>query len=97
MRGVRRSAAAVAGDAAAGIHPDAIGAVVEVVTDGRIQRQQLMPSRSYLSATERIMTFGLGQSTAADEIRVRWPGRSEFQTYPGPWPADQLHQLRPEV
>ena len=83
------------GDAGAGIHPDAIGAVVEVELGGHIQRQQLMPSRSYLSATEHILTFGLGEADAADEIRVRWPGRTEFQVYPGPWEADRLHRLAP--
>ena len=83
------------GDAKALIHPDAIGAVVEVEVGGRTQRQQLMTSRSYLSATERILTFGLGGATAADEIRVRWPGRAEYQVYPGPWEADRLHRLAP--
>ncbi len=83
------------GDAAAGIHPDAIGAVVEVDFGGRAQRTQLMPSRSYLSATERILTVGLGAATTADEIRVRWPGRTELQVYPGPWEADRLHRIAP--
>ena len=81
------------GDAASGVHPDAIGAVVEVDVGGRTQRLQLMPSRSYLSATERILTVGLADATAADEIRVRWPGRTGFQDYPGPWQADRLHRI----
>ena len=83
------------GDAAAGIHPDAIGAVVELEAGGRTLRQQLMPSRSYLSATERVLTFGLADATAADEIRVRWPGRTEYQVFPGPWPAERLHRITP--
>ena len=81
--------------ASAGIPADAIGAVVEVGAGGRTQRLQLMPSRSYLSATERILTVGLGAAAAADEIRVRWPGRTEFQVYPGPWQADRLHRIAP--
>jgi len=58
---------------------DAIGAVVSVKTaDGRTQRQTVMPTRSYLSQVEPILTFGLGEQSAVDEVTVRWPsGRDQ--------------------
>ena len=74
---------------------EAIGARVELTAGGITQRRMLMPTRSYLSQVELPLTFGLGEATAADEIRVRWPGRAEYQAYPGPWEADRLHRLAP--
>ena len=56
---------------------DAIGARVDVVAAGVRQRQQVMPTRSYLSQVELPLTFGLGDATAVESIRVVWPGGSE--------------------
>ena len=37
-----------------------------------------MPTRSYLSQVELPVTFGLGDTTVVDELRITWPdGRSE--------------------
>ena len=58
---------------------DAIGAWVEVEASGAKQRQQVMPTRSYLSQVELTLTFGLGDATQADAVRVRWPGKTEWQ------------------
>jgi hypothetical protein len=52
---------------------EAIGARVEVTAGGVTQRQAVMPSRSYLSQVELPLTFGLGQSTQIDAMRVIWP------------------------
>ena len=54
---------------------DAIGAVVEVETAGEIQRQELRAGRGYLSQSELMLTFGLGESHQADRVTIRWPGR----------------------
>jgi hypothetical protein len=74
---------------------DAIGAVVEVDTaDGR-QRQELRAARGYLSQSELVLTFGLGQADHADRVTIRWPGRD-----PGPptvlenLAADTVHDVQ---
>ncbi|NUQ61059.1 MAG: CRTAC1 family protein [Pirellulales bacterium] len=53
---------------------DAIGAWVEVHASDRIQRQQVMPTRSYLSQAELPVTFGLGRTARVDKVVIRWPG-----------------------
>jgi enediyne biosynthesis protein E4 len=52
---------------------DGIGAVVTVRAGGEKQSQMLRSGSSYLSASELILTFGLGQRTQADEVEIRWP------------------------
>ncbi|HUG89341.1 MAG TPA: CRTAC1 family protein [Planctomycetaceae bacterium] len=59
-------------------NPDAIGAWVEVKlndAEGRPRslRQQVMPTRSYLSQVELLVTFGLGQADRVEEVVVHWP------------------------
>lgn len=51
---------------------DAIGAVVELVTKNGVQRQRVMPTRSYLSSVELPLTFGLGTNTEIEELRIYW-------------------------
>jgi len=51
---------------------DAIGVRVECTVDGRTQVKWVNPSRSYLSANELPLTFGIGRATEAT-IRVHWP------------------------
>jgi hypothetical protein len=52
---------------------DGIGAVVSVKSATTFQKQMLRSGSSYLSASELVLTFGLGSSTKADAIEVRWP------------------------
>ena len=52
---------------------DAIGAWVELEAGGRVQRRQVMPTRSYLSQVEPVVTFGLGPSERVDRLAVHWP------------------------
>ena len=54
---------------------DAIGARVELVADGIIQRRQVMPTCSYLSQVELPITFGLGETTQTS-VRITWPNGS---------------------
>jgi hypothetical protein len=35
-----------------------------------------MPTRGYLSQSELPVTFGLGDRTSVDEVRIRWPDGS---------------------
>jgi len=52
---------------------DGIGAVVRVTTAEGTQTQMLRSGSGYLSASELVLTFGLGQQTKADSIEIRWP------------------------
>ena len=56
-----------------GMNKEAIGAWVELEAGGRLQRRQVMPTRSYCSQVELPVTFGLGRSDRVDTLRVRWP------------------------
>ena len=38
-----------------------------------------MPTRGYLSQSELPVTFGLGDHTRVEEVRVRWPDGSVQQ------------------
>ncbi|HTD85176.1 MAG TPA: CRTAC1 family protein [Candidatus Binatia bacterium] len=53
---------------------DAIGAWVHVRAGGRTMSRQVMPTRSYLSASESPITIGLGKLQKVDEIEIVWPG-----------------------
>ena len=52
---------------------DGLGAVVKLTADGDTQTKMLHSGSSYLSASELVLTFGLGQRDKADSIEVRWP------------------------
>jgi len=52
---------------------DGIGAVVRVTTAEGIQTQMLRSGSSYLSASELMLTFGVGQQTKVDSVEIRWP------------------------
>ncbi len=52
---------------------DAIGAWVKLTANGESQWRQVMPAKSYLSASEFEVTFGLGQNPKIDAVEVVWP------------------------
>jgi len=52
---------------------DGIGAVVKLTSGGETQTELLRSGSSYLSASELVLTFGLGQRDKADSIEIRWP------------------------
>jgi enediyne biosynthesis protein E4 len=52
---------------------DGIGAVVKVTSGGETQTQMLRSGSSYLSASELVLTFGLGQKNQAETVEIRWP------------------------
>jgi hypothetical protein len=56
---------------------DAIGAEVTLKIGDRTLLRTLMPTKSYLSQCENVVTFGLGDSTAVDGLSVQWPGGEE--------------------
>ncbi len=56
---------------------DAIGARVTVTVDGNTSVRQVMAAKSYLSQSELPLTFGLGASTRAESVTIRWPDGKE--------------------
>ncbi len=50
-----------------------IGAKVTVEAGGRTQIQELQPTRGYLSSSEPVLYFGLGNSERIDRLVVAWP------------------------
>ena len=70
---------------------DAIGAWIKVRFGRRINWQQVMATRGYLSQSELPVTFGLGRSTSVDEVTITWPDGST-QTVANP-PVDQFLTL----
>ena len=52
---------------------DGIGAVITVISGGDKQWKMVRSGSSYLSQSELVATFGLGQKTRADSIAIQWP------------------------
>jgi hypothetical protein len=52
---------------------DAIGAVVKLVAGGQTQLATVTTTSSYLSASDKRVHFGLGASSTAEQIEIRWP------------------------
>ena len=52
---------------------DGIGSVVFVQSGNNSQKLMLRSGSSYLSASELVLTFGLGSSTKASSVEIHWP------------------------
>ena len=52
---------------------DGIGAIVRLKLGKDQQWQTVHSGSSYLSQSELVLTFGLGEQTKADSIEVQWP------------------------
>ena len=52
---------------------DGIGAVVRIEYAGEKQWQMLRSGSSYLSQSELVLTFGLGEKTRVASLRIEWP------------------------
>lgn len=72
--GTRWAAVKLTGNATT-TNRDALGAEVTVEAGGRVQRRYLTTARGYLSASDSVLTFGLGAATRVDKVTVRWPGK----------------------
>jgi hypothetical protein len=53
----------------------AIGARVQLITGDHEQWREVTATRGYLSCSETVLTFGLGDAEKADLIRIYWPGK----------------------
>ncbi|TXN38119.1 VCBS repeat-containing protein [Flagellimonas hymeniacidonis] len=51
----------------------AVGSVVELFSDDKILRHELVPSRGFQSSVDYGLTIGLGKRTKIDSLRVIWP------------------------
>lgn len=72
-------------------NPDAFGARVEVFKDDWRQKSYLLSGRGYLSKSENVLHFGLGEKAAVDSIVVVWPdGRTQRL---GETAADQVVEV----
>ncbi len=72
----------------------AIGATVIVVAGGRRRAAAILAGNSYLSSSEPVAHFGLGDLQHVDSIEVRWPDGS-VTYHDGPFTADQVIRLEP--
>ncbi len=52
---------------------DAVGARVTATIGPRTLTQQVSGGQSYLSASEKTLTFGLGDAAKIDTLEIRWP------------------------
>ncbi|MFN8341441.1 MAG: VCBS repeat-containing protein [Cyclobacteriaceae bacterium] len=59
--------------AGSSLNPDAFGAQVTLAFNGVKQTTRVLSGRGYLSQSEPIVHFGLGQVSRADTLSVRWP------------------------
>ena len=60
---------------------DGLGATVRVTVGKEVQTAMAQSGSSYLSQSERILTFGLGKAQVADSVEVKWPsGRTDRLT-----------------
>ncbi len=71
---------------------DAIGSWIEVTAGGKLQRKQVMPTRSYLSQVELPVTFGLGTNDKIERVVVTWSDGTQQDL--GPLPVDQQHVIQ---
>ncbi|HTH49569.1 MAG TPA: CRTAC1 family protein [Candidatus Limnocylindria bacterium] len=53
---------------------DGLGASVKLTVNGQSQWREVATAKSYLSASELPVTFGLGKADKVDAIEITWPG-----------------------
>lgn len=56
---------------------NAIGAIVTLTSGELTQKKMLMPTKGYLSQSESVLYFGLGERKKIDELKIQWPDGSE--------------------
>jgi len=56
---------------------EGIGSIVRLTSENFTQWRLVTPVRSYMSQSETVITFGLGEDPKKIELEVLWPGGSE--------------------
>jgi len=69
----------------------AIGALVQVESGGRIQVEEVRGTSSYCAFHDLRLVFGLGEHPVAERVTVRWPDGT--RTTHGPLAANRYHVL----
>ena len=76
-----------------GMNRNAIGAMVSVVVDGKRRSMRVRSGGSYLSESERTLTFGLGGGRV-DRIEIQWSGpEGEIQILDEPELTDGILKI----
>jgi hypothetical protein len=75
---------------------DAIGAEITVEAGGKIQRKYITTARGYLSQSDIVATFGIGEAAVVDRVTVRWPGRDGKEQTWSVLQVRKRHELREE-
>lgn len=71
---------------------DAIGARIELTAAGVTQHRVVMPTRSFMSQVEMVVTFGLGRVDSVDRLTIIWPDSTRQEVlFPR---IDQLLEIR---
>ena len=76
------------------VNRDAIGSWIEIYCGEDVLRRQVMPTRSYLSQSDKTVCFGLGQHGTIDRVLIHWAGAATQEL--GPVAVDQLHRVEQE-
>ncbi len=63
----------LAGGAGTACAPHGYGAVVEVESQGQVQRRWVHGGSGFRSSNEPVVHFGLGSAETVDRVTVRWP------------------------
>jgi hypothetical protein len=79
-----------------GVHSNrsAIGARVILEAGGVEQRREVAAARGYLSQSELVVTFGLGEIKQIDRITILWPGKDAGTTVLEKPAIDKEHPVK---
>ncbi len=58
-------------------NPNAIGAKIQLYSNGNMQTSEMYTTKGYLSSVSPIIHFGLGQSSKVDSLKIYWPNGSQ--------------------
>ena len=58
-------------------NPDAVGARVTVLAEGRASTKVVSAGQGFLSQHSKTLIFGIGKANRADEVRIAWPSGGE--------------------
>jgi len=56
-----------------------VGTTVKLIIKNKLQKKMLIANRGYLSISENILTFGLGENELVNKIKVKWPDGSRSE------------------
>jgi len=74
---------------------DGIGARIRVTAGGKTQTSMVKSSSGYLSQSQLPLVFGLGKSTAVDNVEILWPsGATQTVSNPAPGRIHVVEEIR---